>query len=57
MAAPVGEAEVEASADEARETFAAFVAEHEPPLRRSLVAAFGPEVGRDAADVEGDGDA
>jgi DNA-directed RNA polymerase specialized sigma24 family protein len=49
LPAPVGEAEVEASGDQARETFAAFVAEHEPALRRSLIAAFGPEVGREAA--------
>jgi RNA polymerase sigma factor (sigma-70 family) len=30
-------------------TFAAFVAGAEPGLRRALVAAYGPEVGRDAA--------
>ena len=29
--------------------FPDFVAAHEPALRRALVAAFGPEVGRDAA--------
>jgi RNA polymerase sigma factor (sigma-70 family) len=31
------------------ESFAAFVDEHEPVVRRLLVAGFGPEVGRDAA--------
>jgi RNA polymerase sigma factor (sigma-70 family) len=30
-------------------TFAGFVATCEPGLRRALVAAFGPEIGRDAA--------
>jgi RNA polymerase sigma factor (sigma-70 family) len=50
VSALVGEAEVEATGDEGREAFAAFVAEHEPVLRRSLVAAFGAEVGRDAAE-------
>jgi RNA polymerase sigma-70 factor (ECF subfamily) len=48
VSAPVGEAEVQTPGDEAREAFAAFVAEHEPALRRSLVAAFGAEIGRDA---------
>ena len=34
---------------DARNGFAAFDAEREPELRRALVAAFGPEVGREAA--------
>lgn len=31
------------------EDFGAFFREHEPRLRRALVAAYGPEVGREAA--------
>jgi RNA polymerase sigma-70 factor (ECF subfamily) len=49
VAALVGEPLVEPGAETSGAAFVAFVTEHEPALRRALVAAFGPEVGREAA--------